>query len=98
MKDENKKKTVTDKLVDALFANTISDEKPGPGWFSIWDLAKKYNLSRSHTTKKVAAFMREGKMEMKKFRMILNNSPKVVPMYKVVCLPCRTVGKKTNRD
>lgn len=98
MKDKNKKKTVTDKLVDALFANTICDDKPGPEWFSVWDLSKKYNLSRSHTTKLIAKYIREGKMEMKKFRMFVTDTQRVVPMYKVVSLPCRTVGKKTNRD
>jgi hypothetical protein len=100
MKDRNKKKTETDNLIDALFQHEISDEKPGPGWLSVWDVASKYNISRSHATKKIAAFMREGKMITKKFRMMMDNANRVVPHYKAVnsvSEPRRTVGKETNR-
>jgi len=100
MKDKNKKKTETDNLIDALFQYEISDEPPGPDWFTVWDIAAKYSISRSHATKKVTAFMREGKMITKKFRTKINNSYRVVPHYKAVnsvSEPCRTVGKETNR-
>jgi ribosomal protein S25 len=90
MKKQNK--TTTEKLIDALFIHDICDEKPGKEWFTVWDIAKRYNISRSHASKKITTLLKSGAMETKRFRMIIASAPRVVPHYKVtkgISRPCK---------
>ena len=84
MKEKNKKDKTTNELIDALFIGQIHSGTPPKGWYNTWEVAKRYNLSRSHASKKITGFLRAGKMEMRKFRMPFGNSSKIIPYYRVI--------------
>lgn len=82
MKDKKQNKTETDKLIDALFLNDVENGKPGPEWFTVWEIATKYSLSRSHASRKITTLVKNGTLEMKKFRVQIDSASRVVPHYK----------------
>jgi hypothetical protein len=81
---KNKSSKATSNLIDALFLNDVCNDTPGPEWFTVWDIVKKYNISRSHASRKITTLIKKGKIEMKKFRIVIDLSSRVVPHYKPV--------------
>ena len=60
-------------------------EQVPPGWYSVFTLAKEWNLSEQHTGKRLQSAVREGLMEKKSFRIATSGTAvRPVAHYRVV--------------